>query len=277
MKTADFEYYEKMLYKESGLVITSEKSYLLDSRLSPVVRKWNLQSIEELTAKLRSPASNLALKKDVVEAMTTNETSFFRDLRPFQNFENIILPHLAKVKPAGSTVKIWSAACSSGQEPYSLAMTIKENERKANGLKFDIWATDLSEDILDNAKRARYSQFEVQRGMPAPMLVRYFAQDGEHWTLKDDIKKMVRFSKFNLLDPFMMPVKFDLILCRNVLIYFNQDTKSQVLNKLADKIESHGFMMLGGAETVLGLTDKFKPLEGQRGIYIPSNSTYTGP
>lgn len=277
MKSSDFEYYEKMLYKESGLVITPDKSYLLDSRLSPIVRKWSLGTFEALTDKLRSSACDPKLKKDVVEAMTTNETSFFRDMRPFQNFENIVLPHLTKVRPAGSTIRIWSAACSSGQEPYSLAMCIKENESKLNGLKFDIWATDLSEDILDIAKRGRYSQFEVQRGMPIQLLVKYFKQDGENWHVNEDIKNMVRFAKFNLLDQFMMPTKFDLIMCRNVLIYFDQQTKSSILQKLSEKIEPHGFMMLGGAETVLGLTDKFKPLEGQRGIYVPSNSTYTTP
>jgi chemotaxis protein methyltransferase CheR len=275
MNSSDFEYYEKMLYKESGLVITPDKSYLLDSRLSPVARKWSFDNIEAMTAKLRSPASDPNIKKDVVEAMTTNETSFFRDMKPFKNFEDIVIPHLLKTKPAGSTVRIWSAACSSGQEPYSLAMCIKENESKLNGLKFDIWATDLSDEILDTAKRAKYSQFEVQRGMPVQLLVKYFKQDGDSWYLNDDIKNMVRFAKFNLLDPFMMPVTFDLVMCRNVLIYFDQQTKTTILEKISSKIAPHSFVMLGGAETVFGLTEKLKPLAGHRGIYAPENSDYS--
>lgn len=274
MKSADFKLFEELLYKESGLVITSEKSYLLESRLSPIIRKWELGNLETLADKLRNTAADKSLKKDVVEAMTTNETSFFRDLRPFQNFENVVLPYLAKTKPANSPLRIFCAACSSGQEPYSLAMTLKENEHKLNGMRPEIYATDLSEQILDTARKAAYTQFEVQRGLPVNLLVKFFTQEGEVWHLNDTIKSMVKFDTMNLLEPFTMLGKFDVILCRNVLIYFDRDTKSDVLNRLSDKIEKHGFLMLGGAETVLGLTDKFKPLEGHRGLYVPHNSTY---
>lgn len=274
MKSADFELYEKMLYKESGLVITPEKSYLLDSRLTPVARKWDFSGIEALTEELRKITCNPDVKKDVVEAMTTNETSFFRDNRPFQNFENVVLPELIKSKPAGSELRIWCAACSSGQEPYSLAMLLKENQDKLNGMRPKIYATDLSHEILDKAKQGTYSQFEVQRGMPVQLLIKYFTQDGESWNINQEIKSMVDYSAMNLLNPISLPGKFDLILCRNVLIYFDQPTKSDVLHKLYEKMETHGFLMLGGAETVLGLTDKFKPLHGQRGLYVPDNSPH---
>jgi chemotaxis protein methyltransferase CheR len=274
MKSADFELYEKMLYKESGLVITPEKSYLLESRLSPVARKWDCNGLEPLTEKLRALGCDPALKKDVIEAMTTNETSFFRDNKPFDNFKNVALPHIVKSKPMGSPLKIWCAACSSGQEPYSLAMILKEHEGKLNNLRPEIYATDLSEEILEKARVGKYSQFEVQRGMPINLLVKYFKQDGETWTINDNIKNMVKFETNNMLKPFIMPGKFDIILCRNVLIYFDQETKSNVLDRLSDKIENHGFLMLGGAETVLGLTDRFKPLQGHRGLYVPSNSNF---
>ncbi len=275
MKSADFELYQNMLYKESGLVITPEKSYLLDSRLSPIAKRWNLDGgIVALTEALRKPAPDPKMIKDVVEAMTTNETSFFRDLRPFQIFETVVLPYLVKTKPAGSTIRVWCAAASSGQEPYSLAMTIKENQHKLNGMKFDILATDISTEILDIAKRAKYSQFEVQRGMPITLLMKYFVQEGETWSLKDDIKTMIRFEQLNLLRPFTMPGVFDIVFCRNVLIYFDQQTKTDILNRINGKIAKDGFLFLGGAETVLGLTDRFKPLEGQRGLYVPSESPY---
>lgn len=274
MKTADFELYQKLLYRESGLVITPEKSYLLDSRLSPVAKKWKLDGgLLALTEALRRPAPDPQMIKDVMEAMTTNETSFFRDMKPFQIMESVVLPYLAKKKPGG-TVRIWCAAASSGQEPYSIAMTIKENQAKLGGLRFDILATDISTDILDIAKRARYSQFEVQRGMPISQLLKYFAQDGEIWALKDEVRSMVRFDYLNLLKPFPMAGNFDIVFCRNVLIYFDQPTKTDVLNRIYQKTEKDGFLFLGGAETVLGLTDKFKPLEGQRGLYVPQDSTY---
>ena len=275
MKSADFELYEKLLYKESGLVITSEKSYLLDSRLSPVAKKWDCTNMEGLTEALRKPVPNRAIIKDIVEAMTTNETSFFRDMNPFKNFENIVLPFLIKTKAPGSTIRIWCSACSSGQEPYSIAMMLKENEAKLNSLKIDIIATDLSDQILDTARKAKYTQFEVQRGMPIQLLVKYFKQDGESWLLNDEIKNMVKFQPINLLKPFPIPGTFDVIFCRNVLIYFDKETKTEILNRLYDKMEKHAFLLLGGAETVLGLTDKIKPLVGQRGLYIGHDSTYT--
>lgn len=275
MRSQDFEVYRVLLYKESGLVVTPEKAYLLESRLMPVAKKHMLASLDDLTDRLRSaPPANLL--KDVVDAMTTNETMFFRDQRPFDRFRDLIMPHYQATQP-GKKLKVWCAACSSGQEPYSLGMTFKENQHKFPGMSLEIYATDLSHDILEQAKRANYSQFEVQRGMPTMMLLKYFTQEGDRWILKDDIKNMVRFGEFNLLNSMATLGSFDIVFCRNVLIYFDRDTKADILGRIKKVLNPNGFLFLGGTETVLGVTDEFKALKGERGIYLPSESTLEFP
>ncbi len=269
MKPGDFDVYKTMLYAKSGYVITIDKAYLLESRLAPVIKKHGIATMDALTAKLRTSPPT-ALVDDIVDAMTTNETMFFRDQKPFDKFRDVIVPNIIKAKGAGCTIRIWSAACSSGQEPYCLAMLMKENALKWAGVKFEILATDLSREILDQARAGKYSQFEVQRGMPIMMLVKYFNQTGETWTIKDDIKSMVQYKQFNLLDAMEQFGTFDIIFCRNVLIYFDQATKGKILEKMAKRIQKHGYLLMGGAETVLGITQSFKPLEGERGLYTPA-------
>ncbi|NBX65930.1 MAG: chemotaxis protein CheR [Proteobacteria bacterium] len=271
MKTVDFDVYKNMLYEKSGLVITTDKSYLLESRLAPVIKKWNIPDMVALTDKLRG-IPDKQLVEDIVDAMTTNETMFFRDQKPFDKFRDLVVPAVLKAKGPNCTIRIWSAACSSGQEPYTLAITMKENAAKWAGIKFEILATDLSKEILDQAKAGKYSQFEVQRGMPIMMLVKYFTQTGDTWTIKDDIKQMVKFQNFNLLDPMDQFGTFDCIFCRNVLIYFDQPTKGKILDKMSKRLAKHGTLFLGGAETVLGITNSFKPLEGERGVYVHSDA-----
>ncbi len=267
MKVADFELYKDLLYEKSGLVITPDKSYLLDSRLTPVARKWNFMSIELMTLQLRAlPDADLV--RDVVEAMTTNETSFFRDTKPFHEFENTILPAMIKARANTKTLRIWCAAASSGQEPYSLAMILKEKEAQLRGWKIEIVATDISEDILEQAKRGIYSQFEVQRGLPVTYLLKYFEQINEKWRIKDDVRGMIKFGYFNLLSDMSRLGMFDVIFCRNVLIYFDEKTKAKTLEKMAGRLEKDGFLFLGGAETVLGLTDKFIIMPEKRGLYV---------
>lgn len=271
MKTVDFDIYKNLLYERSGLVITTDKSYLLESRLAAVIKKWNIPDMVALTDKLRA-LPDKQLVEDIVDAMTTNETMFFRDQKPFDKFRDLVVPQILKAKGPNCTIRIWSAACSSGQEPYTLAITMKENAAKWAGVKFEIVATDLSKEILDQAKAGKYSQFEVQRGMPIMMLVKYFNQTGDTWTIKDDIKNMVKFSNFNLLDPMDQLGSFDVIFCRNVLIYFDQQTKGKILDKMAKRLAKYGYLFLGGAETVLGITNSFRPLEGERGVYVPADA-----
>lgn len=275
MQPNDFELYKNLLKEKSGLTLTPDKAYLLDSRLTPVSRKHNFATLELMTSSLRS-SPKTEMVKDIVEAMTTNETSFYRDTKPFDQFRDIILPHLMKTRP-GKHVRIWCAASSTGQEPYSLAMLIKEQGAKLAGWTFEIHATDISTEVLDTAKKGEYSQFEVQRGLPIQMLMKYFEQKGDRWFLKPEIKSMVQYKYFNLLTPMAMLGKFDIIFCRNVLIYFDRETKATVLQNMSALLPPDGMLMLGGAETVLGITEAFKPLENTRGIYVKPDSPVTPP
>jgi chemotaxis protein methyltransferase CheR len=272
MKPADLELLAKLLKEQSGLVVTPEKAYLLENRLQPVARKWGLDSIDALVGAMRARADHKMIK-DVVDAMTTNESLFFRDMKPFDNLRDILLPELMKARAASKRIRIWSAACSSGQEPYSISMLLTEMGPKVAGWRFEIVATDLSSEIIGRAKDGVYSQFEVQRGLPITMLVKYFSQDGDKWRINDKIRSMVQYREFNLLDHPRMLGQFDIVFCRNVLIYFDQPTKGKVLAGIADQMAPDGGLYLGGAETVLGITDRFEPIPGQRGVYRVSQKT----
>ena len=264
MKPADFELYAKLLKDKSGLVLTPDKTYLLESRLSPVAKKWGFASIDEMTLKL-SGIADPKMVNDIIEAMTTNETSFFRDTRPFDIFRDTMLPYMRENRP-GRRLRIWCAAASSGQEPYTIGMILKELEAQFPGWSYDIVATDISHDILEQAKEGLYSQFEVQRGLPIQLLMKYFTQiDGQKWQITDDLKRMIKYQYFNLLDPMAALGKFDIIFCRNVLIYFDEATKGDVLKRMSMQMADDGLLMLGGAETVLGITDAFSPIQNVRG------------
>src|SRR3546814_4155626 len=214
----------------SGLVITQEKAYLLESRLNPVARKWDLDGVDALIAALRSKKDE-RLAVDVTDAMTTNESFFFRDNRPFEQFKNVVLPHLLEARAGRKQIRIWSAACSSGQEPYTLAMMLKDDAARLAGWRIEIVATDLSTEILKKAQEGLYSQFEVQRGLPITLLMKHFSQEGEKWRISEEIRRMVTYKPFNLLDNPSVLGQFDVVFCRNVLIYFDQATKGQVLGR----------------------------------------------
>jgi len=273
MNVSDFEFIADLLKKRSGLALTKEKAYLMESRLNPVARKWSFAGFDELVQAIRS-GTNEELLVDVTEAMTTNESFFFRDQKPFNQFRDLVLPHMLKHRAGVKSFRIWSAACSSGQEPYTLAMLLKESAAQLAGWRVEIIATDLSKEILAKAESGLYSQFEVQRGLPITLLVKYFKQVGERWQISDEIRNMVKYKPFNLLGNPASLGRFDVVFCRNVLIYFDPPTKGQVLARMADIMPDDGFLYLGGAETVLGTSDRFKLMEGQRGVYnlAPSES-----
>ena len=275
MTVTDFEFICQILRERSGLVLTNDKAYLLESRLLPVARKWKLATFDDLVRVIRTKMDE-AVVRDVVEAMTTNESFFFRDTKPFDQFKALVLPALLKSRAASRTIRIWSAACSSGQEPYSLAMILSESAAQLNGWKIEIVGTDLSTEILNRAKEGMYSQFEVQRGLPITMLVKYFAQIGDRWQINAKIRGMVQYKEFNLLQDPMPLGRFDVVFCRNVLIYFDQPTKTRVLNSVAKLMPEDGFLFLGGAETVLGITDKFQMVPGQRGVYGVASTSASG-
>ncbi|MEX0759507.1 MAG: protein-glutamate O-methyltransferase CheR [Tistlia sp.] len=266
MTPQDFDYVAQLLKQRSGLTIGPDKAYLLESRLNPVARKHGFNGLTDLFQGLRLRGDQ-TLTRDVVEAMTTNESFFFRDTKPFEQFRRLVLPHLLEKRATRRSFRIWSAACSSGQEPYSLSMILKEFEAKLAGWRIEMVATDLSTEILDKAKEGLYSQFEVQRGLPVQLLVKHFAQEGDRWRISPEIKRMVTFRTFNLLEDPAPLGQFDVVFLRNVLIYFDQPTKAKVLERVAKQLAPDGFLYLGGAETVLGITDKFQVFQGERGIY----------
>jgi chemotaxis protein methyltransferase CheR len=267
----EYEYLRKLLRDQSGLDLSADKQYLIESRLLPLARKAGLGSIAELVQKLQGFGSG-ALVTSVVEAMTTNETFFFRDKIPFDLFRDTIMPELLKARAARKSLRIWCAAGSTGQEPYSLAMCLKEMGAALTGWRVEILATDLSQEVLEKARSGLYSQFEVQRGLPIQLLVKYFKQSGETWQINPELRAMVQHRQFNLLSDFAQLGTFDVIFCRNVLIYFDQDTKAGIFNRLARQIEPDGFLVLGAAETVVGLTDAFRPVADRRGLYKPNDA-----
>jgi chemotaxis protein methyltransferase CheR len=263
----DYEYLRKFLKDSSGLDLSADKHYLIESRLLPIARKLGLPGIAELVQKLKGGSTPIA--NQVIEAMTTNETFFFRDKVPFDHFREAIMPEILQARAGRRSIRIWCAAGSTGQEPYSLAMCLKEMSAALAGWRVEILATDLSLEVIEKSKAGLYSQFEVQRGLPIQMLVKYFKQIGELWQINPDIRAMVQHRQINLLHDFSQLGVFDVIFCRNVLIYFDQDTKINIFRRLAKSTESDGFLVLGAAETVVGLTDVFKPYAERRGLYRP--------
>jgi chemotaxis protein methyltransferase CheR len=236
--------------------------------LLPLSRKAGLPGISELVLKMKGGSADLTTQ--VVEAMTTNETFFFRDKVPFDHFRETILPSMLEARKHRRAIRIWCAASSTGQEPYSLAMILKDMGAALTGWRVEIVATDLSQEVLEKSKSGIFSQFEVQRGLPIQLLVKHFTQINETWQLSPEIRAMVQFKQLNLLHDFSHLGTFDVIFCRNVLIYFDQDTKVHVFNRLAKVIEPDGFLVLGAAETVVGLTTGFSPYPERRGLYHPS-------
>jgi chemotaxis protein methyltransferase CheR len=264
----DYDFLRRLLKERSGLVLSADKQYLMESRLLPVARRAGLGGLSELVAALkRSGAETLTVA--VVEAMMTNETFFFRDKFPFENFRATVLPALMSARRASRHLRIWCAAASTGQEPYSLAMSLREMERELSGWRIDILATDIAFDVLEKAKQGLYSQFEVQRGLPIGLLIKYFGQVGEMWQISPEIRAMVKFQQLNLLNEFGHLGGFDMIFCRNVLIYFDQETKIALFDRLSRALAPDGYLALGTAETVVGLTDKFRMLPDSRGLFVP--------
>ena len=265
MTPLDYEFLRQLLKDRSGLDLSADKQYLVESRLLPLARRANLAGIPELVQKLRSGGDQLTTQ--VVEAMTTNETFFFRDKIPFDHLRDYVLPALIQARASRRSLRIWSAACSTGQEPYSIAMGLREYGAALAGWRIEIVATDLSQEVLEKSKAGLYSQFEVQRGLPIQLLVKYFTQLGELWQLSADIRGMVQHRQLNLLQDFSHLGKFDVIFCRNVLIYFDQETKSAIFERMSKMLEADGTLFLGAAESVVGITDAFRPNQERRGLY----------
>jgi chemotaxis protein methyltransferase CheR len=267
LSTTDYTFLADFLRRRSGLSITSEKVHLIESRLKPVALRLGFQNASDLIHRLKS--GDEATSRVVTEAMTTNETSFFRDKVPFDQFRDMMLPALSSSRREETRLRIWCSAASSGQEPYSLAMIIDA----ASYLKswdIEVVASDISSEMIERAAEGLFSQFEVLRGLPIQMLARHFHHEGGEWRLSSAIRSRVRFEVANLLEPFESLGQFDAIFCRNVLMYFDQETKHNILGRLAQVLASDGYLVLGSAETVLGSGKEFEPIVNARGIYVKS-------
>ncbi|GAB4515589.1 MAG: protein-glutamate O-methyltransferase CheR [Roseibium sp.] len=275
MSPSEFEFLKTFLKTRSGLVLSNDKQYLVESRLLPIARTAKLETLSALIQQLQR-GGNKMLETDVVEAMTTNESFFFRDKTPFEHFKETMLPALLERRSARKQLKIWCAAASTGQEPYSLAICLKEDAAKMGGWRTRILGTDLSQEVLEKAKTGLYSQFEVQRGLPIQLLLKYFEQKGDMWQINAGMRAMIEWKKLNLLESFTHLGEFDIIFCRNVLIYFDQATKSEILARLAKSMPDDGYLVLGAAETVVGLTDAFKPVAGKRGLFQKKQALQAG-
>ena len=266
LPSATFETYSTLLKSRSGLVIGPDKLYLLETRLAPILKHEQLRDLGALANRLRAPGAE-PLVRQVVEAMTTNESFFFRDDKPFQHFRTQALPRLLASRPAGAPLRVWSAASSSGQEAYSIAMILSECRSSIGDRRVEIIGTDISHEQVTRAREGLYTQFEVQRGLPVQMLMRYFRKEENGWRISEAIRGMVQYREWNLLTDLRPLGHFDAVFCRNVLIYFDQPTKTKVLDAISQQMPGDGLLYLGGAETVLGISSRFTALPTERGVY----------
>jgi chemotaxis protein methyltransferase CheR len=267
---AEIRFISDFIYQRSGIVLGEAKRYLIETRLRSVARVADIPSLHNLCRQLST--HNQQLETLVIDALTTNETSWFRDKKPFDALQNEILPAIHQKKGNNKVLQIWSAACSTGQEPYGMAITLLESGLFRDWL-IRIVATDISQRVLEQAREGRYSQLEVTRGMPIRTLIKYFSQVGEIWKIKQEVQKMVTFKEHRLQDDPTSLGTFDLVFCRNVLIYFDVETKGLIFNRLHNAMTTDGLLALGGSETTLNVTDKFETVKiEQATFYIKKNT-----
>ncbi|GII05653.1 CheR family methyltransferase [Planobispora takensis] len=265
----EFAFVSGLVRREAAIVLETGKEYLVEARLLPLARRTGTVSVSEFVARAQRER---ALADQIVDALTTNETSWLRDREPFTAFTDTVLPDLMERRPATQRLRIWSAACSSGQEPYGLAMLLEESLTSSR--QYEIFATDISNEMLDRAKAGRYSQLEVNRGLPVPMLVKYFQRAGTEWQVGDALRRNISFQKVNLAAPLPPAQPFDVVFLRNVLIYFDLETKRSVLRRIRSLMRPDGWLFLGAAETTIGIDDGFeRVVAGRASAYRPRAAT----
>lgn len=253
----DLDYVRELVRTQSAIALELEKAYLVQARLEPLAKSEGLVSLSELVQKLRQ-ASNGVLHKKVVEAMTTNETSFFRDLTPFYALRDQLLPEIIGRKGSSKRLNMWCGASSSGQEVYSVLFTIFEHFPELKDWVIQFMATDISEAMLSKCREGKYSQLEVNRGLPAPMLTKYFAKKGMGWQVAEDLRRRIDFKPMNLAGPWLSFPPMDIVFLRNVMIYFDMETKKQILGNIRKILDPNGYLLLGGSETTLNLDDQYE-------------------
>lgn len=276
MNAADYDFLSTFLQRSSGLALGTGKEYLLESRLTPLAASLGLADFNHLVHELRH-GRNRDLSTAVTEAMTTNETSFFRDKAPFEELRNSLIPALIKARSVTRKLRIWCAAAATGQEPYSLLMLLEESFPELRQWSIELVATDIAQSMIDRAREGIYSQFDVQRGLPIQYLVRYFTQIPQGWQVKDTLRQRIVWQKLNLLDRFDHLGPLDVVLCRNVLIYLDIPGKREILDRIARLVRPDGYLLLGAAETVLGISERFERLRPcTSAIYVPRKATGSG-
>ncbi|WP_420605656.1 CheR family methyltransferase [Novosphingopyxis sp.] len=261
-----FRYLADLLERHSGQELSPTRYWRVETVLKPVMRAHALADLPALVWAL-SAGSNRVLERQTIEAMLNNETSFFRDQASFALLTGPALTALREARSATRRLRIWSAACSTGQEAYSLAMTLSDDRANWQGWTIEIVGSDISHSVVERAREGRYSQFEIQRGMPIALMLRYFARDGDDWVARDNLRSMVIFRQQNLLEPLRMASDFDIVLCRNMIMYLQQEHRPAVFDQLARSMRGDGLLMLGAAETVIGQTDRFRASRDYRGLY----------
>ena len=260
MTDEDFEVVRRLLRERSAIVLEPSKKYLAETRLEPLAHRMKFASIGELIAQVRS-ASNLGIQRQIVEAMVTSESSFFRDHHPFDALRKVVIPDLIERRRSERRLSIWCAASANGQEPYSVALLLREHFPQLTGWQITLLASDISRDVLARAREGRFSQIEVNRGLPAALLVKYFEQHGTDWQLEHRVRSMVEFREINLAQPWPPLPRMDLVMIRNVMIYFDVDTKKVILGRLTRLLRPDGYLLLGGSETTLNLDNSYRRIE----------------
>ena len=256
LQPSDVTFLQNLIAERSGQIVTADQNYLLDLHLKPIALEEGLETVEQLVAHARKSNSS-RLGDRLTEAMTINETFFFRDLHPFNALQNTIVPEILERKK-DKTLKIWTAACSSGQEPCTIGILLREHFPELSDWKVRITASDISDKVLRKAKSGAYTQFEVNRGMPVKLLVKYFSRNGDQWTVKNEVRDLMEFKKVNLAKPWFMADKFDIVFIRNVLIYFSVDTKTSILSRIHRSMDPNGYMFLGGGESLINVNVPFE-------------------
>ncbi len=266
MSVETYAYVRDLVHRRSAIVVEAGKEYLVESRLGPVARQAGFASIDDLARKLREGERGPLLTQ-VIEAMTTNETSFYRDQHPFETLRTKLVPELMKARASSRSIRIWCGAASTGQEPYTIAMTLREHFPELATWSVHIVATDLNSAVLARARAGLFKPIEVNRGLPAPMLVKYFERDGADWRIKAPLRQMVTFQELNLLDPqWSVSGPQDIVFLRNVLIYFDVPTKRQILGRVRRILRPDGYLLLGGAETTVNIDDAYQSVRVGQGL-----------
>jgi chemotaxis protein methyltransferase CheR len=266
MTDLEFDAVRRLLQEHSAIALDDGKQYLVETRLAPLLQQRNLHSIGELLAQMGGQPDN-GLHRQIIEALVITESSFFRDHHPFEGLRKVVLPDLIQRRRSERRLDIWCAASSHGQEPYSVALLIREHFAELAGWKVNLLASDLSRDALARARAGRYNQIEVNRGLPASLLVRYFEQHGTDWQLQPAVRSMVEFREINLAKPWPSLPRMDLVMLRNVMIYFDVETKKSILGRLVRLLRPDGYLLLGGAETTINLDDSYRRVEPLKAGY----------